>query len=598
MEHKAQTWDLDSVFAGGSESSEFRAFLDQLASDTAAFADQLTERVQSTDRDDWVHMIETVQNLADRQREAGAFVSCLGAADTKDREAKILRGRISQLGAQLNSMFTTFDAGLENLDNAVWQSLLADERLQTVRFSLEERRKRAKQRMTPAAEKLVSDLMVDGYHGWGQLYDTIVGKMSLTIEEDGKPKSLSMGQAHNKLSSPDQAIRNEVFSKWESTWASESDLFGDTINHLAGFRLAAYKHRGWDSVLQEPLEINRMDEETLNVMWRVIEENKPHFTEYMAAKAKLLGLEKLGWQDVDAPIGTTSSKSVSHEEARKFIVNQFGSFSPDMADFADSCFERRWIEAEDRPGKRPGAFCTSFPVSQQTRVFTTFSGTVGNVSTLAHELGHAYHQHVMAGLPRFAQNYAMNVAETASTFAEMIVSDGWLKAAEGEEERLALLDDKLHRSVAMFMNIHARFLFETSFYEERKQGPVSVERVNTLMENAQKEAYCDALSSYHPHFWASKLHFYITGTPFYNFPYTFGYLFSTGLYAQSQKEGAGFAERYVALLRDTASMRVEDLAKKHLGVDLREPTFWREAIATLLPDAREFVDLVAKRQAR
>ncbi len=272
-------------------------------------------------------------------------------------------------------------------------------------------------------------------------------------------------------------------------------------------------------------------------------------------------------------------------------MEQFHRFSPKMADFAVKAFENGWIEAEDRPGKRPGGFCTSFPIHKETRIFMTYAGTASNVSTLAHELGHGYHQHVMNDLPALAQEYAMNVAETASTFAEMVVSDAAVKAAETEETRLTLLEDKIQRSVAFYMNIHARFLFETAFYEERRKGLVGMDRLNELMLSAQKTAFRDALDQYHPHFWASKLHFYITEVPFYNFPYTFGYMFSTGLYAEALRRGAAFEDQYVALLRDTGRMTVEELAHKHLGVDLRKPDFWQQAMDLSVADVQEFLRL-------
>ncbi len=240
-------------------------------------------------------------------------------------------------------------------------------------------------------------------------------------------------------------------------------------------------------------------------------------------------------------------------KALALIVDQFKRFSPKLAAFSEEAFEKRWIEAEDRAGKRPGGFCTSFPIAGETRIFMTYGGTLNNVSTLAHELGHGYHQHVMTDMPALAQEYAMNVAETASTFAEMIVADAVVKSASTDEERIILLEDKIQRAIAFFMNIHARFIFETNFYEARSQGLVSVERLNELMVDAQKLAYKDALSSYHPHFWAAKLHFYATDVPFYNFPYTFGYMFSAGIYARAVQEGAAFEEKYISLLREQAA---------------------------------------------
>src|SRR5699024_6258500 len=211
----------------------------------------------------------------------------------------------------------------------------------------------------------------------------------------------------------------------------------------------------------------------------------------------LLGLEKLSFYDIGAPLAN-SVKTSTYTEGAYFIIDQFKKFSPKMASFAKMAFEKRWIEAENRPGKRPGGFCTSFPDSEQTRIFMTYSGTSSNIATLDHELGHAYHQHVMNDMHGLNQRYAMNVAETASTFAEMIVADAADKSAQNKAGKMALLDDKIQRSVAFFMNIHARFIFEQRFYEERKQGMVPVYRLNELMEAAQQEAYCDAVTDYDP----------------------------------------------------------------------------------------------------
>jgi len=221
----------------------------------------------------------------------------------------------------------------------------------------------------------------------------------------------------------------------------------------------------------------------------------------------------------------------------------------------------------------------------------TFTGSPSDTSTLAHELGHAFHSYVMKDLPRLNRNYAMNVAETASTFAETIIGNATVENATSKEEKVALLGAKLEGATAMFLNIHARFLFEDAFYQERAKGIVSEKRLNELMEDAQKEAYADSLSSYHPHFWASKLHFFIDTVPFYNFPYTFGYLFSLGVYAEYLKQPDDFEDKYIALLRDTGSMTVEELATKHLDVDVTKEDFWAAGIQLMAKDAQEFIDL-------
>ncbi|RXI97810.1 M3 family oligoendopeptidase [Anaerobacillus alkaliphilus] len=587
----SQVWDLDSIFPGGSESSEFQAFLETMEKDLKQLHDQIHGNEASVE--EVTTWILEVQELAKRSRQAGAFLSCLSAQNVKDAKAKQLLGTVSQTRTILEAILTNIDDQLLNMPEEQWATFIAQDVFTEVTHPLLERRLRAKEKLSPREETLIQKLAVDGYHAWGQLYDTIVGRMKIAVEEDGKVEELSVGQAANKMSSGNRELREHVSQKWEEAWANEADLCSDALNHLAGYRLQVYGERGWEQVLKEPLEINRMTQETLDAMWNTITENKPKFVQFLDRKAELLGIEKLSWHDVFAPL-SKDVPEVSYDEAADIIVNQFEQLTPKMAEFTKEAFAKSWIEAESRAGKRPGGFCTSFPLSKESRIFMTYAGTASNVSTLAHELGHAFHQHVMNDLPYLAQGYAMNVAETASTFAEMVVADATVKNATTKEEHLTLLEDKISRSVAFFMNIHSRFLFETRFYEERKNGLVSVTRLNDLMEEAQKEAFNNSLGEYHPHFWASKLHFYITGVPFYNFPYTFGYLFSMGIYALALKEGEGFEEKYINLLRDTGRMRVEDLAMKHLHVDLTKPEFWQEAVDLAAADVDEFLKLTEK----
>jgi oligoendopeptidase F len=584
------TWDLDTLFEGGSDSEELKKYVhgaEEHLDELERFLDTFTPPRNTDQTEDMAVILEKVQRVTKELSEFGAFVSCLSAQNVHDKKANIWQSKRSELGARLNNVLTELDQVFVQVDHDVWKSILNQKPYKDISFVLDERRQLAKDKLEVKRESLINDLSVDGYHAWGQMYDSLVAKLSISM--DGE--ELSVGQASNKLDDSDRNVRKEAFKKLQETWGNDADLFSETLNHLSGFRLQTYKHRGWENVLKEPLEYNRMSEKTLNAMWDSITKYKKHYIPYMKKKAEKLGLNQMSFYDVEAPIGQTENR-MSFQEGAEFIIQQFRKFSPKMADFAEMAFEKRWIEAEDRPGKQPGGFCTSFPDSGETRIFMTYSGSPSSVATLAHELGHAYHQHVMNGLPTFNQGYAMNVAETASTFAEMIVADAAVKQAVDESEKLTLLEDKVQRSVAFFMNIHARFLFETRLYEERKQGVVSTGRLNTLMTEAQKEAYVETLEEYDPTFWASKLHFHITDVPFYNFPYTFGYLFSMGIYAKSLEIGPDFEGQYIALLQDTGRMTVEDLAQKHLGVDLEEPEFWKHALDLCLVDLKEFMSLV------
>jgi len=584
-------WNLDVFFAGGSDSAAFAAELDALTAEIGALASEVADGSQSATETQLSGWTAKVQSILERIREAESYVSCLMAEQMADTKASRLQHRVQSLAAELGRALTSFDEALLSLSDERWSTWIGQPELDGAAFYLTERRELARLKLPPAQEALVSSLAVDGYHGWGELYNTIVaGARFASPPEAGEPQQLSAGQMHNLLSHPNRAVRTAAFEEWERVWGEQSTLCAETLNRLAGFRLQLYRRRGWESVLQEPLQMNRMSEAALSAMWTAIEESRPVLLRYLQRKAELLGLERLDWHDVEAPIGE-ASRTISYDEAAQFIVERFRSFDPALAEFSETAFREGWIEAEDRPGKRPGGFCTSFPKTGQTRIFMTYSGTASNVATLAHELGHAYHQHVMEGLPPMAQEYAMNVAETASTFAELIVADSAMQLAEDPQEKLALLEDKIQRTVAYFMNIYARFQFEKAFYARRSEGTLSAEDLNELMSEAQQEAFGGALGSVHPTFWASKLHFYLTDVPFYNFPYTFGYLFSTGIYARALEEGPAFAERYALLLRDTGVMTVEELACKHLGVSLEEPDFWRSAVSLAVRDIDTFLEM-------
>ena len=585
------TWDLDVFFKGGSSSEEYARFWSDTEKQIAEFSALIDGwQVKSEEKD--MYTLEKALELHAKTfsaiRQAGGFISCLTAQNTADKQALALQGTFTKGTAAYQNVITKLDQKLVEMDEEFFQDLIKKEPFNELAYILNESRTQAKEMLPVAEESLINQLSVDGYHGWGQMYDTIVAGLKIKF----RGEELSAGQAANKFSDLDPAVRREIFAAWEEAWSSQSELFAKTLNHLSGFRLSVYNERGWDDVLAEPLEINRMERKTLDTMWSVISDNKGPLVRFLKRKAELLDTDSLSWADLDAPIDTGSDTgAMGYQEGAEFITRQFGKFGSQLASFTEKAFQDSWIEAEDRPNKRPGGFCTGFPVSGQSRIFMTYSGTPSNLSTLAHELGHAFHSYALKDTHPLNRSYAMNVAETASTFAEMIVADASLKEAGSEAARLALLEDKIQRSVALLMNIHARFLFETRFYEERKRGMVSASRLNELMEEAQREAYGDALSEYHPSFWSSKLHFYITGVPFYNFPYTFGYLFSLGIYAKAAAEGEGFEEKYMALLRDTGSMRVEDLARKHLGADLTERDFWEQAVGACMKDVEEFLEL-------
>jgi len=586
-----QTWDLDIFFPGGPASPQYAAYTDELKKDLQQFATEV--KTPCTEVATWVERLTKLQRLASRTSYARAFISCHGAADVANQAARQLEGQNRQMGALLGTINTLINDQMLSLPQEEWVSLLATPELADLAWNLEERRNRAKDMLPAAQEALVNTLSVNGYHGWNTLYNQITGSIKITVEEEGVTSIISPGQLQNRLSHTDPVRRAYYMDLWDKAWDEAADTIAVGLNQMAGYRLNLYRARGWEDFLFEPMRMNRMKRTTLESMYTAITQNRPRLVAFLQRKKELLGLSSLGWQDVDAPLSGNEVK-LTYDEAANFIVTHFNRLSPRMAELAVRAFQERWIESEDRSGKRMGGFCSGFPEAQQSRIFVTFSGSKGNVATLAHELGHAYHSWVLKDLPQMTKGYAMNVAETASTFAEVLVGDAAIAAAANQAERTSLMEDKLRRGVGQMTNLVCRFVFEKAFYEERQKGDLSVARLNELMLAAQKESYGNALDRWHPTFWASKLHFHNTGTPFYNFPYTFGYLFATGIYAHAVQAGPEFEDKYAALLRDTGRSTVEDLAAKHLGVDLSQPDFWLSAIDLALAELAEWLELTQK----
>jgi oligoendopeptidase F len=589
-----ELWDLDSIFPGGSESAELQTFLQALEAELAtAETLPLPAPLTAASHAEWTAAIERIYDLGTRLQHAGSFVNCLASQNVKDMAALQLMGRLDPQGAKLGVMWTHLGAHMAAQDEAEWEALLATAALAPIQFHLNEQRDHARQLMSPEKEALAGELATNGYHAWGRLYTILSGNKEVEFEGE----TLSLGQLQSKfMDTPDRATRERAFDQFEKSWGELAQTAALALNYQAGFRLTLYKHRGWESVLQEPLKNNRLTAETLDTMWGVVDQHAGKLLDYFAAKAKLFGTDQLSWFDVFAPVssGDAAPRQFTYAEAAEFVVENIGKVNPEIAEFCQLAVDKRWVEAENRSGKRAGAYCTSLPLAKEPRIFMTYNGSFNGMLTLAHELGHGYHGWVMRDLPAGARRYTMSVAETASTLNELIVKDAAIRTAASKSEKLGILAAKLNDATSFMMNIRARFEFEKSFFSARAKGALSADQLSELMVSAQKLAYKDGLARYEPLFWASKLHFYITQAPFYNFPYSFGYLFSNGVYAHATAEGADFVGRYRALLQDTGSMTTEELAHKYLGVDLTQPEFWETAVTRILADVDEFVALSAE----
>jgi oligoendopeptidase F len=593
----APRWEIDSIFPGGSKSVQFAEFRQNIAKQLDKLAkniEKLPNKLNEESRSKWAKWILDLQNVYEELHLAGAYTSCLTSQNVNDEAALQIDAELDEMGSQWGILRQSLESFSIKQSSKEWQLLLGKKGVAEISFYLDEMRTKAKLKMPEEQEKLAIELATNGYHAWNRLYDKMAGDLRVTIDDNGQKKEISLGQNAPRMTDAKREIRRDAFQKMVGAWEGRANLAAMALNSQAGFRLTIYKNRNWDSPLFEPLLNARMKRETIDAMWDAVVKGRPKLAGYIEAKKKLMGTDKFCWYDQEAPQGK-SVKNFTFDEAGDFIVEHIGSFSDEMGQFTRMALDKHWIEAEDRPGKGAGGWCSRIPIRKESRIFMTFSGTFNGMGTLAHELGHAYHGFVLKDSPPFASVYPMNLAETASIFNELRVTDAAFATAADYDEKLMLADQKLSSALSFLSNIHARFIFDSRFYEERKKGVLTKDQLNEMMRQAQKEAFfgiLDEKEGYHPLFWASKLHFFITGAPFYNYPYTFGYLFANGVYDRAIKEGKAFANSYRALLADTGRMTTEQVAQKHLGVDLSKPDFWRDAVSRVLANVEPFVKLV------
>ncbi len=526
---------------------------------------------------DLVKSILGFQELSAGFRQFSSYANCLFSENVSNPEGVKLCSKAIELETLLQKAKAIID--LKLLEIGDLDAFIKENRLEGIAFALKRSQKVAKEKMSLEKEALSTDLSLNGYHSWYELYKQLIASLRCSV--DGQ--SYSCSQIENMLSDGDRGMRKKAFLALEEACRQHEAIFSQALRSILGFRLDLYRHRGWKNPLHDALTINHMTEKTLSTMWQKVGEALPVFHRFLDKKAELFCLEKISWYDFDAPYPNALSR-FSYNDAASDIVEFFSKKCPQLGAFANKCFEERWVEAENREGKAPGGFCTPLPLSKESRVYMNYADTMHNVLVLAHELGHAYHDHVAFELPELSQHYPMSLAEAASTTCELIVLDGLIEKAKSKEEKKRLYYEKAHRHTTFFVNMLARFSFEQDAFQMISSAQfLDANTLSTMMLKAQDAAYGGRLEQYHPYFWISKVHFYITDMPSYNFPYTFGYLVSQAI---SRKEPSWFQSHYKRFLQDTGRMMVEELIEKYFGQN-----FWNESIAAATKDVEEFLAL-------
>jgi pepF/M3 family oligoendopeptidase len=536
-------------------------------------------------------VIERYNAVLAAYRTLSAYIHAFVSTDSRDNLAQAKYSELQAQSVKLYQLGTRYTAWIGSLDveGLMGRSAVAVDHA----YALRQTKTEAEHLMSPDEEALAAELNITGGSAWAKLHGNVTSQLSVPIEVDDTVESLPMSVIRNMAADADRETRQRAYVAELAAWERVAVPLAAAMNSIKGEVNTLSARRGWATPLDEAIFEASIDRQTLDAMFTAARESFPDFRRYLHAKARALGLPVLAWYDLLAPVGA-SGRVWSFGASEQFIVAQFGTYSPRLSAYAARAFRERWIDAEPRPGKRDGAFCMPLR-ADESRVFANFKPTYDGMSTLAHELGHGYHNMNLAQRTMLQRNTPMTLAETASIFCETIVREAALKDAN-TQDRIEILEASLVGSCQVVVDITSRFLLEQGIFETRRKRELSVDELNELMLQAQREAYGDGLdpNQLHPYMWAMKPHYYSTGRSFYNFPYMFGLLFGLGLYARYRQDPDAFRQQYDDLLSSTGLADAATLAAR-FGIDTRTPDFWRASLATIAGEVDQFEEAIEAR---
>ena len=568
-----EVWDLTPLYKGFDDPT-FKAdmaAMKQLVADFTAFSKELPN-VEPVVGLRWG--VELLEKLSDLSKLFG-YANLRSATNTKDPEPGSYMGRIMAIRSGMAAPSAAFNAWVVQLPNLM-DLVRGNEYLKDYEFYFAGKVDSAKYQMGGEAEAVMAKMGMSGGSAWGKLQSYLTS----TVPVSYRGTTTNLSAIRNLAYDPDPQVRKDAYEAEIACYEAIKEPVAHALNAIKLETISQCQLRGYESPLDRTLLNSDMKRETLDAMLGAMDEYLPKFWQYLKAKAKALGHENgLPWYDLFAPLGEAST-TFTTEDARDYLVKQFSTFDEQLTKMVARAFDEAWIDFYPRDGKRGGAFCSSIRTIGQSRILTNFDGMFTDVVTLAHELGHAFHNQCIRDHRPLNHGYSMPLAETASTFNECVVMNAAIESAANRDERIALIESQLQDATQIICDIYSRYRFETMVFANREQKFMNADALCDFMKEAQKQSYGDGLDHdcLHPFMWVCKSHYY--GPTFYNFPYAFGGLFARGLYAQYVKEGPSFVGKYKKLLYTTTVATAEDVAKV-ADIDLTDKDFWRGALQTI-----------------
>ena len=590
-----RSWSLDALYLGFndpnylSDLAQCETLKDKYNTLIVTYFQNHTREIESIENY-LTYQIEDTKRL----RKLAAFGHLTFATNSTSQDALTLKSKVQKVMSDLTPAKVAFKAWLKSA-SPIDTLAKSSELIHAHRFYLEEMKASTQYMLSAEEENLIAKLNATGSTAWETLQSKVSSQLTFDVELEGKVQRLPIMAIRNFAFSSDPLLRKLGYDTEMKAYEQHAEISASALNSIKGEVLTLSALRGFESPLDETLYASRMTKGTLDAMLSSMENYLPVFRRYLKAKGKLLGhTSGMPFYDVFAPVAKVD-RDFTIEEAQTFIIKYFGNFSTDLANFASKCFDSNWIDFEPAQGKVGGAFCSNLPSIGESRVLLNYTGKLKNVLTIAHELGHAFHGDRIQQESILNTSYPMPLAETASIFCETIVRNAVMEDAD-DDLQLSILENSLQSATQVVVDILSRYYFETEVFERRKDHPLSVGEFNEKMIEAQKQAYGEGLDPnvLHPYMWLNKTHYYSASRNFYNFPYAFGLLFATGLYATYLKDKAAFVPAYDAMLRATGKMDIIDVCAL-MGIDPTSPSFWNASLEQIRKDVEKFEAIVANK---
>ena len=580
-------WNLDPIYRGFDD-PDFDRDMTKLKDAVADFADwsQKLEDIQPLEglKAGIAHQ-ELLFSTAGRLVE---YAMLRQSANTTDPEAGSRVGQIMACVSAIAGPQAAFQEWASNLPDLM-ELVASDEVLAEYTFLFETMKDTSRFLLPGRGEEIMAKMGLSGGNAWAEMQQYLTS----TVPVQYRGETTNLSTIRNLAYDADPAVRKEAYEAELACYDRIAAPVAYALNSIKLETLNDCELRGYAGPLDRTLKDSHLSRATLDAMLEAMDEYLPKFWQYLKTKARVLGHENgLPWYDLFAPMGTVAGKYTA-EDAREYLVKLFSGFDQELADMVARAFDEAWIDFYPRSGKAGGAFCAGVECLGESRILTNFDGLFGDIVTLAHELGHAFHNQCVESHRILNRDYSMPVAETASTFNECVVMAAAIQGARDDGEKIALIESQLQDITQVICDIYSRYRFETMVFEKRSSEFMNAETLCEMMTEAQKRSYGDGLdhSVMHPYMWVNKSHYY--GPIFYNFPYAFGALFARGLYAQYERDGAEFVAKYKKLLYTTPIASAEDTAKV-AGIDLTNKEFWRSALQVVADQIDLFCQLVEK----